>query len=98
MVRVAGLLLDSDPEASSVLQGAGDALAAGYTYAPHSIEVEQLAIAIIDATLGPARRYELYSQGAAMTDADAVASDWASQDQSSGCPITRATRTRRRMA
>ena len=71
--RVADLLADSDPEATAVLQGSGDALVPGYTHAPHTIEARQQAITTLDTSLGAARREELYRQGRAMTDDEAVA-------------------------
>ena len=71
--RVGSLIADNDPEAAAVLQGAGDARASGFAHAPHTVEAEKRAIAIIDAALGEPRRHELYAQGAAMTDADAIA-------------------------
>jgi len=70
--RVAGLLADGDPEAAAVLRGAGDVRSAGYAHAPHTVESDKNAIAIIDAAVGEARRHELFAQGTAMTDADAV--------------------------
>jgi tetratricopeptide (TPR) repeat protein len=71
--RVAGLLADRDPEAAAALQGAGDIRSSGFAHAPHTVEAEKNAIAIIDATIGETRRHELYAQGAAMTDTDTVA-------------------------
>jgi tetratricopeptide (TPR) repeat protein len=70
---VAPLLVDDDLEATAILQGAGDALAPGYAHAPHTLEAEQRASATLDATLGAARRHELYARGMAMTDTEAVA-------------------------
>jgi len=73
MQRVGGLLAGSHPEAAAVLQGAGDALAPGYTHAPHMVEAQERAIAALDVALGAARREELFAQGAALPDAEAAA-------------------------
>jgi tetratricopeptide (TPR) repeat protein len=70
---VASLLADHDPQAAAVLQGAGDALAPGYSHAAHTIEATARAIATEDATLGATRRHELHTQGTAMNDNDLVA-------------------------
>ena len=70
--RVADLLVDDDPEACAVLQGAGDALVPGYTHAPHTVEDHERAIVMMDATLGAERRHELYLDGQAMSDGDAA--------------------------
>jgi tetratricopeptide (TPR) repeat protein len=71
--RVGDLLADSDSEAAAVLQGAGDAITPGYAHAPHAAEDHQHAIATLEASLGTARRQELYQQGMSMSDNEAVA-------------------------
>ena len=71
--RVGDLLDESDPEATAVLQGAGDALAPGYGHAPHTVQRRQQAVATSEALLGATLREELYKQGMAMTDDEAVA-------------------------
>jgi len=71
--RVGDLLADSDSEAAAVLQGAGDAITPGYAHAPHAAEDHQHAIETLEASLGPARRQELYQQGVRMSDNEAVA-------------------------
>ncbi len=60
--RVASVLVADDPEATAVLQGAGDDLAPGYAHAPHVVEAERHAVAAVDTTLGAARRHELYAK------------------------------------
>jgi hypothetical protein len=70
--RVGDLLAGSDPEATAVLQGAGDALAPGFAHAPHALEARRQAVATLNTSLGVERREELYKQGVAMTDDEAV--------------------------
>ena len=70
--RVATLLVDREPEAAAVLLGKGDALAADYAHARHHIEAVEHATELLDSSLGPARRHELYSHGVAISDAEAV--------------------------
>jgi hypothetical protein len=71
--RLADLFAESDPEATAVLQGAGDALVPGYAHTPHALNAHEQAIATLDASIGAARREELYEQGKQMTDDEAVA-------------------------
>jgi tetratricopeptide (TPR) repeat protein len=71
--RLADLFAESDPEATAVLQGAGDALVPGYAHTPHTLKAREQAIATLDASIGAARRHELHQQGNAMTDDEAVA-------------------------
>jgi tetratricopeptide (TPR) repeat protein len=70
--RAGDLLADSNADAA-VLQGIGDALAPGYAHAAHTLAARQQAIATLDASLGAARREELYEEGKAMSLDDAVA-------------------------
>ena len=70
--RVGDLLADTDPEATAVLHGVGDALAPGYSHAPHTVLSRDRAIAISEGSLGVARREELYNHGMEMTDDEAV--------------------------
>jgi predicted ATPase len=71
--RISDLLAEPDPEASAVLQGAQHALVPSYAHAPHTLEARQVAIATLEASIGTARREELYQQGTAMSDDEAVA-------------------------
>jgi predicted ATPase/class 3 adenylate cyclase len=71
--RVAAIIAGSEPEASAVLQGAGDARAPAFAQTAHAVEEEKLANEAIDAALGATRHAELVAEGAAMTDDDAVA-------------------------
>jgi predicted ATPase len=70
---VSDLLAEPDPEASAMLQGAASAIVPRYAHAPHTLKARQQAIATLDASIGTARREELYKQGKAMTDDEAVA-------------------------
>jgi hypothetical protein len=72
LVRVADLLADHDPEATAVLQGAGETLAPGFKHAPHHVEAHERAITIVDATLGAECRHTLHAEGMAMNQPDAV--------------------------
>jgi predicted ATPase/class 3 adenylate cyclase len=72
IVRVGVLIADRDPEAAAVLDGAGEALAPGFMHAPHTVSARERAVATTVAALGEARRAELYAQGLAMNDDDAV--------------------------
>src|SRR5262249_3393924 len=71
--RVAAILAGSEPVASAVLQGAGDARASAFAKTAHAIEEQEQAKEAIDAALGTTRHAELVAEGAAMTDDDAVA-------------------------
>jgi predicted ATPase/class 3 adenylate cyclase len=72
LVRTGTILAERDPEAATVLDGAGEALAPGFTHAPHTIEAREYAVARTVAVLGDDRRAELYARGLAMSDDDAV--------------------------
>jgi predicted ATPase len=72
LVRVGTILVDRDPEAAVVLDGAGEALAPGFVHAPHTIEARERAVAKTVAVLGEPRCAELYAQGSAMTDDEVV--------------------------
>jgi len=65
-------IADDDPEAAAVLFGVCDSMAPGYAHAPHFVEALAQANTHLDATLGAARREELYAQGMKMNDIDAV--------------------------
>ena len=72
-VRIATILADRDPEAASVLDGAGEALAPGFVH-HHDTEVARArGVATTIALLGEARRAELDDRGSAMTEDEAVA-------------------------
>ena len=72
LVRIATVLADRDPEAATVLDGAGEALAPGFTHAPDTVVARERAVVMTVAELGEARRVELYARGLAMTGDEAV--------------------------
>jgi predicted ATPase/tetratricopeptide (TPR) repeat protein len=73
LVRIGTILADRDPEAATVIDGAGEALAPGFGHTPDTVTAREQAVATATATLGEARRAELYTQGSAMTDDEAMA-------------------------
>jgi predicted ATPase len=73
LVRVGTILADRDPEAATILDGAGEALAPGFAHSPHTMTAREHAVAATVAALGDARRAALYALGLSMTDDDAVA-------------------------
>jgi predicted ATPase len=71
--RVADLVAESNAEAGAALHGAADLLAPEYVQAPHVIEARERAVAVETATLGAARRAELYARGISMDEDEIVA-------------------------
>jgi hypothetical protein len=72
LVRVGTILADQDPEAATVLDGAGDALTPGFVHHADTAAARERAVATTVRSLGASRRAELFARGAAMTDEDAV--------------------------
>jgi hypothetical protein len=74
LVRVATVLVDRDPEAAMIVDGAGEALAPGFVHSPDTAAARAQAVANATAALGDARRAELHAQGLQMSGDKAVAS------------------------
>jgi predicted ATPase len=73
MLRRIGLLLvDDDPDAAALINGAGTELSHGWTLSQRAIEDQRKGIEALNSALGTERTVELLAQGAAMEEHDAV--------------------------
>ena len=72
LVRVGTILADRDPEAATLLDGAGEALTPGFTHHAETTADRERAVEMTTASLGPARRADLYAEGLAMSADEAV--------------------------
>jgi hypothetical protein len=73
LVRIGTILVDRDPEAAAVLDGAGEALATGFVHHGDTTAARERAVAVSTAALGGTRRAELYALGFAMSDDESLA-------------------------